>query len=140
MSWMDNLPKEHAMTGDEYLAKRCLDLEKENEELKKQIQRMKDDATIYFTLDWNSKMKGKYQFVYNKKECKLKYIECDEQPIIDNIEEKEIVKYIKTQIRKGYPCSDIGGTQHLKVDFIGEDNYEKLMKWAKGEQNGSSKD
>lgn len=137
MSWMEHLPKEHAMTGDEYLAKRCLDLERENQELKEQIEKIKYNKSIQFVLDFRT-VKGKFQFEYDEKEAKIKHIECD--PIIDNIEEKEIIKYIKTQIRKGYPCSDIGGTQHLKVDFIGEDNYEKLMKWAKGEQNGSSKD
>ena len=72
MSWNDE--KEHVMTGDEYLAKRCLDLEKENEQLKNEIENLKYNKSIQMVLDFRT-VKGKFQFEYDEKEAKIEIIE-----------------------------------------------------------------
>ena len=76
MSWMDNLPKEHIMTSDEYLVERINNLEKENQELKETIERLKESKRVWVSLDWD-RVKGKFQFEYDEKEAKIKYMEVE---------------------------------------------------------------
>lgn len=74
MSWNDKEP--HNMTGDEYMAKRCLELEQENKELKEEIERLKNDRRFFFAMVWDEpRFNGKYILSIENKAVKVEKME-----------------------------------------------------------------
>lgn len=59
MGWNDEKP--HNMTGDEYMAKRCLELEQENKELKERLQQK-----CFKWVIWSPNKKGSFITTINE--------------------------------------------------------------------------
>lgn len=74
MGWNDEKP--HNMTGDEYMAKHCLELEQENKELKKEIEKLQDDKRFWFSMMWDEpSFNGKYILSIENKAVKVEKME-----------------------------------------------------------------